>query len=399
MAFESLATPLGVKPKAAGKPKGFPVRRVLLAIVCAGIAVFLTYAAIKSSRRAGLPVAVVPIERGEAVPMADRTPRVPVQEPVPVAPAPDGARSSAAQVETESGVRVVRQNGGQAPGASVIRVPDAAAPETNRLALAPAPDPRITERIPLGLLPKVGADGAAPRQLYARPFAATSKPRIAVVLTGVGVSARTTTDAITRLSGDFTLAFAPYGRDLEAQVMRARRDGHEILLQIPMEPFDFPDSDPGPHTLRASGATKENIERLHWLMTRFSGYVGLMNYMGGKVLSTPQALQPVFDEMSRRGLLFLEDGSTPRSVAGDVGARTNLPVLRADRAMDPTGNSRPIATLLQEAEAIAQRQGRAIITVPALSANIEALINWEADLARRNIVVAPLSAVLGARAP
>ncbi len=75
---------------------------------------------------------------------------------------------------------------------------------------------------------------------------------------------------ITRLPGEFTLAFAPYGRDLEAQVMRARRDGHEILLQVPMEPFDFPDSDPGPHTLRASGAAKDNIERLHWLMTRFS---------------------------------------------------------------------------------------------------------------------------------
>ncbi len=134
-------------------------------------------------------------------------------------------------------------------------------------------------------------------------------------------------------------------------------------------------------------------------MTRFSGYVGLMNYMGGKVLSTPQALQPVFDEMAKRGLLFLDDGTATRSVAGDVGSRLNLPVLRADRAMDATGNSRPIATLLQEAEAIAQRQGRAIITVPALAANIEALINWEAELGRRNVVVAPLSAVLGARAP
>ncbi len=121
--------------------------------------------------------------------------------------------------------------------------------------------------------------------------------------------------------------------------MRARRDGHEVLLQVPMEPFDFPDSDPGPHTLRASGAAKDNIERLHWLMTRFSGYVGLMNYMGGKVLSTPQALQPVFDEMAKRGLLFLDDGTTTRSVTGDVGSRLSLPVLRADRAMDATGNS------------------------------------------------------------
>lgn len=397
MAFESLATPLGAKPKAAGKPKGFAVRRVLLAAVSLCIAVFLVYAAIQSSRRAGLPLAIVPIERN-GTPSADRTDRASLDAPAPPNSAtPESGRASAAQVETESGVRVIRQNGGQAPGASVIRVPEAV--RSDRVTLAAAPDPRLAERIPLGLLPRVAEDGTTPRQHYARPFAATSKPRIAVVLTGVGVSARTTADAIARLPGEFTLAFAPYGRDLETQVTRARRDGHEILLQVPMEPFDFPDSDPGPHTLQASSAAKENIDRLHWLMTRFPGYVGLMNYMGGKLLTTPQALQPVLDEIGRRGLLFLDDGSVARSAAGDIAARINLPILRADRTTDPTGTARPLAQLLAEAEAIAQRQGRAVITVPALAANIETLVNWEAELAQRNLVVAPLSAILGAPKP
>jgi uncharacterized protein len=396
MAFDSLATPLGMKPKAAGKTKGLSVRRLLLAALATGLAIFVTYAAIHSTRRSGLPVAVVPIERDTNRPPPPVS-RPPVEEPAPVAPAPPGNRSTASDIETESGVRIVRQNGGLAPGSTLIRVPEAARSEADRLAAAP--DPRVTQRVALGLLPKMGEDGTAPRQLYARPFAATTKPRIAVVLTGVGVSARSTHDAISRLSGDFTLAFAPYGRDLEAQVMRARRDGHEIMLQVPMEPFDFPDSDPGPHTLRATGAAKANIERLHWLMTRFSGYVGLMNYMGGKLLTTPQALQPVLDEIGQRGLLFLEDGTTPRSAAGDIAARINLPILRADRTMEATGSTRPLATLLREAEAVALKQGRAIITVPALGAHIETLINWEADLAKRNMVLAPLSAVLGKRAP
>jgi polysaccharide deacetylase 2 family uncharacterized protein YibQ len=395
MAIDSLATPLGMKPKVAGKPKGFSVPRVLLAIVSFGIALFLAYAALQSSHRSGLPVAVVPIERDRSA-IGDR-PRAPADEPV--SSRPEGNRASAEQVETESGVRVVRQNGGQAPGAALIRVPDAPRAESNPVALSVAPEPRLTERIPLGLLPKVGEDGTLPRQFYARPFAGTAKPRIAVVLTGVGVSARSTADAVTRLPGGFTLAFAPYGRDLESQVFRARRDGHEILLQIPMEPFDFPDSDPGPHTLRAGGSSRENLERLHWLMTRFPGYVGLMNYMGGKLLSTPSALQPVLDEIGRRGLLFLDDGTTPRSMAPDLGRRLNLPVLQADRTMDATGSTRPLAAMLEEAEGLAQRQGRAVITVPALSANIETLISWEADLARRNIVIAPLSAILEARTP
>ena len=32
-------------------------------------------------------------------------------------------------------------------------------------------------------------------------------------------------------------------------VARAREAGHEVLLEVPMEPFDYPDNDPGPQTL------------------------------------------------------------------------------------------------------------------------------------------------------
>lgn len=393
MAFDSLATPLGVQPKKPKSASRFSKRRVLLFCVYLITIVILTYAAIKSTRQSGTPVAVVKIERVESPPGDTARIARPGEEPQQPRPEP-GPRSSAADVEQESGVRVIRQNGGQAPGASVIRVPDSVR-EGERM--APAPDSRVVERVALGFLPKTGEGGITPRRVYARPFADTNKPRIAVVLTGVGVSARSTADAISRLSGDFTLAFAPYGRDLEAQVMRARRDGHEVLLQVPMEPFDFPDSDPGPHTLRAGSSAKENIERLHWLMSRFSGYVGIMNYMGGKLLSNPTALQPILDEMAKRGLLFLDDGSAARGQVLDLAARTGLPALRADRVVEAAGSAKPLRTLLAEAEAIALRNGRAVITVPALSANIEALMNWESELAARNMVVAPLSAVMPAQ--
>ena len=57
-------------------------------------------------------------------------------------------------------------------------------------------------------------------------------------------------------------------------VARARGEGHEVLLQVPMEPFDYPDNDPGPQTLLTSLDAGQNIDRLHWLMSRFQGYVG-----------------------------------------------------------------------------------------------------------------------------
>ena len=103
-------------------------------------------------------------------------------------------------------------------------------------------------------------------------------------------------DAQTRIEGeiqqlppDVTLAFAPYAPNLEAQIAEARAAGHEVILQLPMEPNGYPANDPGPHTLLANATAEDNIQRLHWLLSRFSGYVGVTNYMGAK-LSTSASL-------------------------------------------------------------------------------------------------------------
>ena len=94
-------------------------------------------------------------------------------------------------------------------------------------------------------------------------------PRIAIVVGGLGVGANVTQQAIAKLPGPVTFAFAPYGADVERLATRARAEGHEVLLQVPMEPFDYPDNDPGPQTLLTSLDAEQNIDRLHWLMSRF----------------------------------------------------------------------------------------------------------------------------------
>lgn len=376
MALESMATPLGMKPGPSrpGVPAAW--RRWLIVAFGALVAllVALTVLRIRTAPREIGTIAV--IERVEVAP------RAPVAPPA----ASGEARNSAAEVEANSGVKIVRQNGGTPGGGLVIKVPDAPP-------AASGADARYVEKSQFGLLPRIADDGTPPRVAFAQPFAKPTKPMIAIVLTGVGIGQRGTTDAITKLPGEVTLAFAPYGRDLEAQVTRARRDGHEVLLQVPMEPFDYPESDPGPHTLRASAPARENIERLHWLMARFPGYVGLMNFMGSRLMSENGTFGTILEEVNRRGLLFLDDGTAKPSRTNALGGKLGLPVIVADKVADPA-RAISLETQLAEIEDLARKSGSAVITIPALPANIERIANWQRGLAERGLVLAPVSAII-----
>ena len=164
-------------------------------------------------------------------------------------------------------------------------------------------------------------------------------PRIAIVVGGLGIGAGATNDALGKLPAAVTLALAPYGNNLAALAARARADGHEVLLQVPMEPFDYPDNDPGPQTLLTSLDAGQNIDRLQWLMSRFQGYVGIVNAMGARFTASDAALAPVLREAGKRGLLYLDDGSSQRSLAGQIAGAHNLAFAKADLTIDavPSG--------------------------------------------------------------
>ena len=166
-------------------------------------------------------------------------------------------------------------------------------------------DPSLIETTQAGPLPKISRDGRTPMIAYAGAIPPASKrPRIAIIISGLGISAKQTEAALESLPPAVTFAFAPYADDVRHWVAAARGLGHEVLLQVPMEAYELPDHDPGPHTLRANQDSAANIQRLDWALGRFTGYVGVTNMEGGHFLADPEALAPVLQDLSKRGLLF-----------------------------------------------------------------------------------------------
>ncbi|MBN9444596.1 MAG: divergent polysaccharide deacetylase family protein [Bosea sp.] len=321
--------------------------------------------------------------------------------PVAVSTGPDAkphGPASASQLENDAGVVVYRPDS-DAPGAIVITVPD----DAGAVRLAPAPDTRLVERTRYGLLPKTGPDGATPARIYARPLGPepTTKPagRIALVVGGLGISQSGTADAISRLPPQVSLAFAPYGSELERTVQRARSEGHEAFLQLPMEPFDYPDNDPGPHTLLSGPKASDNLDKLHWSLGRFTGYVGVINFLGGRLTADETALSPILRDLAGRGLMVVDDGSSARSQFAAAASRAQIPSLKVDRTIDTVTRAEAIDKELAALEATARERGIVVASASALPVSIERIARWAQSLEAKKIALVPLSAARGFRDP
>lgn len=256
----------------------------------------------------------------------------------------------------------------------------------------------LFEEGPGGPLPVIGADGRRPSTAYARPFEADGDtPVIAIVVGGLGVSASLTEAAIDSLPPEITLSFVPYARDLQSWVNRARAAGHEVMIELPMEPFDYPNNDPGPHTLLADASAAENTRRLQWLLSRASGYFGVTNYLGARFANSDTALSSVYQELDRRGLAIFHDGAGRPGAASTAATRAGSRVAVADRVLDADPSTRSIDARLLELEALAIQNGNSLGSGFAYPVTVGSLQRWAEGLERRGYRLAPASHVASLR--
>jgi polysaccharide deacetylase 2 family uncharacterized protein YibQ len=390
---DDLSAPLG---QSAARKRRFRLPFTLLQVAAvllgSGLAGFLGFALFAHDPLGGEPQARVAITQ-IAAPESKPATAPPSQKQ---ASAADAAQSAAGQktitiIDGSSGKRqdvvIAGAESGEAAGDGATAV------------TMTGIDQRLLEKSRYGMIPVVAADGLKPFKAYAmatdadRAKAATT-PAVAIIVGGLGVGAAKTLDAIMKLPPAVTLAFTPYGSDPAKLVEQAREHRHEIVLQIPMEPYDYPDNDPGPQTLLTTLGTEQNIDRLHWNLSRFQGYVGVANFMGARFVASDAAMQPIIREASKRGLGYLDDGSTPRSVAGPLAAGQGMPFAKADLTIDAVPNPVEIDKALARLENVAKAHGVAVGVASALPVSIERIGVWTKLLESRGVTLVPLTTAM-----
>ncbi|MCO5132244.1 MAG: divergent polysaccharide deacetylase family protein [Xanthobacteraceae bacterium] len=392
MTTDDLSTPLGQDQRPRRRRLPVSGMRLVAAALALFLLAFAAVALFHQDRLGGEPVARVALQPDggagkEIAPPPSADAAKPAAKAV-AAPPPSG-RKTVTIIDGSSGARQeVVVGSDDTPTASSDSGP----------AVMPGIDARLLEKSRYGMIP-VAADGLTPFTAYAaatpadRARAATV-PTVAVVVGGLGIGAAKTAESILKLPGAVTLAFTPYGHDPARLVARARAEGHEVVLQVPMEPFDYPDNDPGPQTLLTAQSPEQNLDRLFWHLSRFQGYVGLTGFMGGRFTVSDAAMQPVIHEAAKRGLGYLDDGASPRSVAPALAQRQAMPFGKADLTIDAVPTAAEIDKALAQLEALAKARGNAIGMASSLPVSIERIGAWARTLESRGILLVPLTTAM-----
>lgn len=385
-----LRAPLGQNKKKPNRPKVGGSAAFAVALLLGGGVLGLSFYAMRAQKFEAPPAAEVTVPVPPAAPSASAT----------IAQKPDQKQlqtngQGSANIERnlmDDGTIVTKITPRSKPGEGPLIINAQRFGQDARMAATP--NESLLEDSQFGRLPIVGPDGLRPLEQYARPWSGARGTRIAIVIGGLGLSQTGTQRAIEDLPAEVTFAFAASGNSLQRWMQEARRKGHELLMQIPMEPIDYPANDPGPLTLVTADGTKANLNRLHEAMGKITNYTGIVNYLGASYLSNPAAVEPILRDTAKRGLLFLDDGSSARTVTEKVAKPLGAPYAFADITIDGQLDQQAILRKLDDLERVAQRKGTAIGMGSAFDETIDAVAQWAKEAQGRGVEIVGVASLV-----
>ncbi len=308
-----------------------------------------------------LPSMIMLIDRAAPLP---ESPESYVFPPAPVATAP--VESISEQPETE---HVAEQ----------IEIPSGP--------LAVAPIPGLYETTLEGMLPKISENGQTPFNSYKRPFAPTNGPKIALAVSGYGLSAADSDKALA-LPPEVSLILSPYSADPELWQRKARESGHEIWLSLPMENSNFVLNDPGPRALLSRSSMTDNNKKLLWILSRATGYAGVAGETDKAFLDMHSMLGTLVTSIFKRGIGYFELNPHGSEFLETLAVAQSAPFIGLDQSIASID-----ARAFTRMEENARKDGSAVAVMDLTPRNVDDVREWALTIGSRGFVLAPVSAI------
>ena len=218
---------------------------------------------------------------------------------------------------------------------------------------------------------------------------------VAIVIDDLGLN-RKGTKRILDMKGPYTLSFISYAERLGPMLRTAKRNGHELMLHLPMEPFDAGEN-AGPNALMTGHSPWEIRLLMEWGLSRVQGIVGVNNHMGSRFTSRSDGMSVVMDYLRDSGLFYLDSRTASSKVSEETAQAAGVPFLGRDIFLDHEKPAKSeILANLRNLEAIARRHGYAVAIAHPYPETLDALYEWREKIGS-GVRLVPITAILRQR--
>jgi len=215
-------------------------------------------------------------------------------------------------------------------------------------------------------------------------------PRVAVIVDDLG-GRRDVFDVLREIRRPLTVAVMP-ARPLSAMIARdAARAGMEVLLDLPMEPYRYPELDPGPGALLMSMPLAEIQQAVGAHLAAVPPAVGVMNRMGSRLTEDRARMRALLEVLAARRLFLVDAYTSSQSVAfdeaRDAGVRAARRQILVDHARGEVGDR----ARWDEVAGWAERRGEVIVVAHGHPLTVRLLKEYVPRWEARGLRLVPVS--------
>lgn len=217
--------------------------------------------------------------------------------------------------------------------------------------------------------------------------------RVAIVIDDLGWNLEAA-NALLALGEPLSFAILPDAPHREIIAREAQHEGLDVLLHMPMEPYRYPDIDPGHPVLLSTMSAREIATQLDAALASLPSVIGINNHMGSRLTENRQVMQLVMQQVKRHHLFFLDSRTTQHSLAYQIAQQMGIPAARRHVFLDHEATAAKINSQFQRLARLAHTQGSAIGIGHPYPETIRALRTALPAFRQDGIAIVPVSSLV-----
>jgi polysaccharide deacetylase 2 family uncharacterized protein YibQ len=217
-------------------------------------------------------------------------------------------------------------------------------------------------------------------------------PRVAIIVDELG-GRRDVFDTLREIRRPLTVAVQP-ALPLSAAIARdAVRSGMEVLLDLPMEPYRYPELDPGPGVLLMSMPPAEIQQMVGAHLATVAPAIGVINRMGSRLTEDRPRMRAMLEVLAKRRLFLVDAYTSSQSVAYDEARGAGVRAARRQILVDHAAGEAGDRARWDEVAGWAERRGEVTVVVHDHPLTVRLLKEYVPRWEARGLRLVPVSYV------